>query len=389
MVVERRTIPQDECGIIVIHENEKWMEPLRAAFEAQGIEFEEWDLGKGGEVDLSSIPPNAVFYNRMSASSHTRGHRFAIEHTHAVLEWLELHGRRVINGSKALLQEMSKVRQYAALQKLQIRTPRTVCVTGSCDDDEERKNFIEKLIRSARQHFDNVPFISKHNRSGRGVGVRLWKDMIYFEKYLQDQFQYETPVDGMMLLQQYIASPEPFITRVEIVGGKFLYAVRVNTSDGFELCPADNCSIVQNFKTNFEILPGFETTHSALVAQFEEYCRAVDAEVCGIEFVTDAKGTAWTYDVNMNTNYNPAAERNFFGKPCAMPAIAAFLEKTRSSQATIEASPLALAKKCDIECCCINKTTEKWAVNVLVNKMLKAIVWAFSEKELVIQTMPS
>lgn len=330
MVVKKEHVPQEEeCRIIVIHEHDRWMEPLREAFDAQGIDYEEWNLGKGGEVDMTAVPPNAVFYNRMSASSHSRGHRFAIEHTGTVLEWLELHGRRIVNGSKALLLEMSKVRQYAALESLGIRTPKTIAVTGNFEPADDRKDYIERLIAAAKNHFDNVPFISKHNRSGRGLGVRLWKDLVYFEKYLHDQFQYETPVDGIMLLQQYIASPDPYITRCEFVAGKFLYAVRVYTSDGFELCPADNCSIIQNFKTKFEIIPDFEKKHPDLIAQYEQFCKEYDIEVCGIEFVTDGSGHHWTYDVNTNTNYNSAAEQKFYGKPYAMPAIATFLASER------------------------------------------------------------
>ena len=33
------------------------------------------------------------------------------------------------------------------------------------------------------------------------------------------------------------------ITRAEFVGGRFLYAVEVDTSSGFELCPADACTV--------------------------------------------------------------------------------------------------------------------------------------------------
>jgi hypothetical protein len=37
--------------------------------------------------------------------------------------------------------------------------------------------------------------------------------------------------------------------------------------------------------------------------------RAVDhGAVAGIEFIADADGTLYTYDVNTNTNYNSAAE---------------------------------------------------------------------------------
>jgi hypothetical protein len=302
------------------------MEPLRDAFKEECVDFEEWHLGSGGVVDLSSIPPEGVFYNRMSASSHTRGHRFAIEHTHAVLEWLELHGRRVINGSSALLLEGSKVRQYAALERSLIKTPRTIAVTGNYESRDPKA--IQKLIAAAQEHFGNLPFISKHNRSGRGLGVRLWNDIKYFEKYLEDAFWHEVPVDGIMLLQQYIQSPQNNIIRCEFVDSKFLYAVQVNTSEGFELCPADHCSIIQNFKTNFEILKDFGT--NPIIKDFERFITNQGIEICGIEFIVDQQGHFFTYDVNTNTNYNSAAEKRAFGMPWAMPAIARFLGKELS-----------------------------------------------------------
>ena len=54
---------------------------------------------------------------------------------------------------------------------------------------------------------------------------------------------FDEPVDGITLIQEYIKSPEQYITRCEFIGGKFLYAVQVDTSGGFELCPADACNI--------------------------------------------------------------------------------------------------------------------------------------------------
>jgi hypothetical protein len=54
--------------IYVIHENDAWVEPLRAAFEAQSLPYREWFLSEG-VLDFSSAPPPGVFYNRMSASS--------------------------------------------------------------------------------------------------------------------------------------------------------------------------------------------------------------------------------------------------------------------------------------------------------------------------------
>jgi glutathione synthase/RimK-type ligase-like ATP-grasp enzyme len=115
--------------IFVIHENDAWVEPLRAAFARLGNPFEEWFLDEG-MLDLTTPPPEGVFYNRMSASSHTRGHTYAPEYAGAVIEHLERHGRTVVNGRRALQLELSKVAQYAALAGFDIPTPPTIAVVG-------------------------------------------------------------------------------------------------------------------------------------------------------------------------------------------------------------------------------------------------------------------
>ena len=46
----------------------------------------------------------------------------------------------------------------------------------------------------------------------------------------------------------------------------------------------------------------------ALKASYERFLAANGIEVAGIEFIVDADGAAYTYDVNTNTNYNPDAE---------------------------------------------------------------------------------
>ena len=108
--------------IYVLHENAAWLSPLRQAFAAQGLPYEEWFLDQG-MIDLAATPPDGVFYNRMSASSFTRDHLHAPELTAGVLAWLQAHGRRVVNDGRALELEVSKVKQYAALSAQGIRTP--------------------------------------------------------------------------------------------------------------------------------------------------------------------------------------------------------------------------------------------------------------------------
>ena len=287
----------------VIHENAAWLEPLAGALDAERLPWRDWFLADG-VFDLSRPPPEGVFYNRMSASSHTRDHRYAAELTASVLAWLAGHGRRVVNGPRALDLEISKARQYAALEAAAIRTPRTVLVAGK-----------DRLVAAAREHFDldpgGEPVILKPNRGGKGLGVRLFHTPEALADYVESP-EYEAPVDGIQLLQQYIRAPAPLITRAEFIGGRFLYAVEVDTSDGFELCPADQCVVGDAFcpageepRAKFTIIDDIDREQKR---HYEAFLAANNIGVAGIEFVRDAEGTAYTYDVNTNTNYNPDAE---------------------------------------------------------------------------------
>ena len=116
-------------AIHILHENGVWVEPLIAQLELRGLPYREWFIDDA-ELDLSSVPPEGVFYNRMSASSHTRDHRFAWEATRGVMAWLESHGRRVVNNRRATALEVSTVEQMIALRDHGLSTPRTVAATG-------------------------------------------------------------------------------------------------------------------------------------------------------------------------------------------------------------------------------------------------------------------
>jgi len=306
-----------QTKIHVIHENTNWVEPLRAAFAEIGAPFAEWFISDG-ILDLSTIPPDGIYYNRMSASSHTRNHRYAAEFTGGLLAWLEAHGRRIVNNGRELQLEISKIAQYTALSDFAIRTPHTIAAVGPDD-----------ILAAAR--LMNGPFITKHNRAGKGLGVRLFQSVDALREHLETP-EFEPSVDGITLIQEYIQSPEPFITRVEFVGGKFLYAVRVDTSQGFELCPADVCQVGDAFcpagapatAPEFRILKGFS---HPLIERYQRFLAANGIGIAEIEFIVDREGELYTYDVNTNTNYNPTAEAEagIYG----MRAIASYLESER------------------------------------------------------------
>jgi hypothetical protein len=161
------------------------------------------------------------------------------------------------------------------------------------------------------------------------LGVRLFHSVETLASYVNSPI-FEDSVDGVTLVQQYIKAPEPFITRVEFVGGKFLYAVRVDTTLGFELCPADVCEVGDAMcpvgekpsanAPRFQVIEGFD---HPVIERYQRLLAANEAQVAGVEFITDESGEIYTYDINTNTNYNSAAEAR--AGTSAMRALAAFL----------------------------------------------------------------
>jgi hypothetical protein len=304
--------------VYVIHENGEWLAPLRREFATLEVPFAEWFLDRGA-LDLTSAPPEGVFYNRISASSHTRGHRYSPEFTAAVLAWLKRHGRLVVNGERAIQLEVSKVAQYESLKAFGIPTPDTSAVVGP-----------ENIVAAAQRI--GFPVIIKHNRAGKGLGVQLAHSETALTEHLASD-AFEESIDGITLVQRYIEAPEPFITRVEFVGGRLVYAVRVDTSEGFELCPADVCQVIDQpdsvaiGQPKFRILSKFD--HPLLPAWQAFLARNV-VDIAGIEFITDTQGKSFTYDVNTNTNYNPDAEA-LDGRR-AMAAVAAYLSRLLQEQ---------------------------------------------------------
>ena len=283
--------------LYIIHENDEWLPPFRETFRDAGLAVTEWHMARY-LPDLSEEPPQGIFYVRMSASAHTRGHRGGPELTSGVLCWLERHGRRVINGSQALDLELSKLRQYEALQRHDLRVPQP----AAARDPEQLLHLAQAMPGS---------FITKHNRSGMGLGVQWFEDLAAFEARLKGG-ETDPPIDGVTLIQQYIDSPDPLIIRCEFIGGSLVYAVRVDTSQGFQLCPADVCAVedqpvseATGQRPLFEIIP---TYSDPILGQYEAFLSAHSIDVAGIEFITDHSGRKWTYDVNVNTNYNSEAE---------------------------------------------------------------------------------
>ena len=292
--------------IYILYENADWLPPLERELKAANLPYELWHI-HNTVFDLTVAPPEGVFLNRMSPSSHTRGHIGSVDATREMIYWLESYGRRVVNGSAAFAFEVSKIKQYTALQQAGIATPKTIAAIGSA----------ETLVQAAQTMA--APFITKHNRGGKGMGVQLFQSHAAYAAYVHSP-DFQVPMDHVTLIQEYITPRVPQITRVEIVNGEFLYAIDVSTARGFELCPAEKCEIGDSFcpttddgKDNspierqslFSLRKDFK---DPIIEQYITFMTTHGIDVAGIEFIEDAKGQKFTYDINCTTNYSPGVE---------------------------------------------------------------------------------
>nr|WP_141817610.1 hypothetical protein [Ornithinimicrobium humiphilum] len=228
---------------------------------------------------------------------------------------------------------MSKVDQLTRLRAAGIETQRTVAAIG-------RANVVE-AARSIP-----APFVIKHNQGGKGLGVRRFDDHDALAAHVASA-EFEEPQDGITLVQEYVVAARPSITRVEIVGGEFVYAIEADTArGGFQLCPADACEIdpttgqpimppgatiaPEPGQQLFSLREGFD---HPIIERYLAFARANAIEVCGIEFIESQDGRILTYDVNTNTNYNAAIEQV---APRSAPlALARYLRSLAEQNATL------------------------------------------------------
>src|SRR5207248_7893418 len=85
------------------------------------------------------------------------------------------------------------------------------------------------------------PIVVKANIGGSGAGVVRYDSLNSLARAVAAG-TVDLGIDQTALVQEFVPARGGHITRVETLGGQYLYAIKVfTTGESFNLCPADIC----------------------------------------------------------------------------------------------------------------------------------------------------
>ena len=273
----------------ILYEHPQWFVPLFEELERRDIPHERVHAAELAFDPADRERRYSLVVNRMSPSSWTRGHERALFSTLHYLAHLEEIGTPVLNGHDAYLVELSKARQIGLFARLAVAHPRTRVI-----DDPWR------VAEAARDL--EFPVLVKPNVGGSGAGI-----VSFATRDELAEARIELGVDGTALVQEQLPAAGDAIVRIEILDGRFLYAIRILLLPGsFNLCPADYCElpgIADGVSGRGLPIEAFDPP-ADVVEDAKRIVEAAGMDLGGVEYLVDARtGTPTFYDVNALSNF--------------------------------------------------------------------------------------
>ena len=287
--------------IAIYHEHPDWFRPLFAELERRGLPFVRLDPRAHLYDPSEAKPPYSLLFNRMSPSAYLRGGIQGMFFTLSYLAHLERIGLPVVNGLEAFTIETSKARQLTLLEALGLPYPKARVI-----------NSASRAVEAAEGL--RFPVVVKANIGGSGAGIVRYDSMDSLKKAAAEN-AFDFGVDHTALVQEYVPARGGHITRVELLGGKFLYAINVfTTGESFNLCPADICQRADGVelvrsacpidapKTGLKV-EGY-TPPPSVIEACERIVKSAGIDVGGIEYLVDDRdGSLAYYDINALSNF--------------------------------------------------------------------------------------
>jgi len=326
----------------IYHEHQDWFRPLFAELDRRGIGYQRIDARRHS-YDIAGRDGAAysLVLNRMSPSAYLRGAGHSILYTQNYLSHLEAFGVRVINGTRAFRIETSKAQQLTLLRSLGLPYPAARVINHGSEAPAAADGL-------------RFPVVVKANIGGSGAGiVRFDTPEDLARASLEERL--DLGLDHTALVQEYIPARGGHITRVEVLAGRFLYAINVHTTgDTFNLCPADICQSSDGVELHRGACPADApknhlrveafTPPAEVIADVERITAAAGIEIGGVEYIVDDRdGQRYYYDINALSNFVADALRVLGFDPFAR--LADWLEREqRQDEAPAAALPSGLVE---------------------------------------------
>lgn len=300
-------MPTTSRPIAIYHEHQEWFRPLFAEMDRRGTPYVRIDARRHHYDVAARERDYALVFNRMSPSAYLRGTSHGIYHTLAYLEYLEQLGTRVVNGSRGFRVETSKASQLALLASLGLKYPPARVINNPAAAPAAAEGL-------------RFPVVVKANLGGSGAGIVRY-DTPEDLAAAAERGTIDLGIDSTALVQEFVPARGGYITRVEVLGGKYLYAIRVySPEDVFNICPGDACQTTDGAALNGAAcavdaaargirVEGY-TPPPEVIADVERIFAAAGIDVGGVEYMVDDRdGEILYYDINALSNFVAEAPR--------------------------------------------------------------------------------
>ena len=206
--------------------------------------------------------------------------------------------------------EFSKSAQVALMSSIGIEHPASITF-----------NDVEALMKYETSL--KFPMLLKPEQGGSGARIYIINELDELRQLLKEQPELWLP-DNLLLLQERLFYKEDFgIIRVEFIGGKMLYAMRVITHGVFNLCPSvvcnpengeqSHCQVVAiDKKPEFYPYPEISTE---TIAKAQRIVTATGHDTCSVEYLETTDGRTVFYDINSNSNLRASIGKKFGIEP--------------------------------------------------------------------------
>jgi hypothetical protein len=287
--------------IAIYYEHPDWFKPLFAELDRREIQYVRLDATSHYYDPSETESPYSLVFNRASPSAYLRGHQQVTFHTLSWLRHLERISVPLVNGPASYQMEISKALQLNVLEQLGLPYPRARVINNALSAPEAARDL-------------RFPVVVKANIGGSGAGITRFDNAESLAAAASVGLL-DLGVDHVALVQELAPLRDAHITRVEVLDGKFLYAINVYPADdSFNLCPADVCQTTDGQQLSRSACAVDAPKNGMRVEQFsppteivrevELIARHVELDVGGIEYLVDDRdGEHYFYDINALSNF--------------------------------------------------------------------------------------